>query len=111
MLNACSATTPLQGTDPNEAEILMYGGEMEHASVPLFVSSWCVAQDQYALCIVSAASNPYQAPPGRSTQAAPQQQRLRGLAELHACSHLHQGASSALPDVDTGSASSRTAVA
>lgn len=29
-----------KGTDPNEAEILMYGGEMEHASVPLFVSSW-----------------------------------------------------------------------
>lgn len=29
-----------KGVDPNEAEILMYGGEMEHASVPLFVSSW-----------------------------------------------------------------------
>ncbi len=29
-----------KGSDPNEAEILLYGGEMEHASVPLFVSSW-----------------------------------------------------------------------
>lgn len=29
-----------KGSDPNEAEILMYGGEMEHASVPLFVTSW-----------------------------------------------------------------------
>lgn len=29
-----------KGTEPNEAEILMYGGEMEHASVPLFVTSW-----------------------------------------------------------------------
>lgn len=28
------------GSDPNDAEILMYGGEMEHAAVPLFVSYW-----------------------------------------------------------------------
>jgi hypothetical protein len=34
-----------KGTDPNEAEILMYGGEMEHASVPLFVSSWHLGGD------------------------------------------------------------------
>lgn len=34
-----------KGTEPNEAEILMYGGEMEHASVPLFVSSWHLGAD------------------------------------------------------------------
>lgn len=34
-----------KGADPNEAEILMYGGEMEHASVPLFVSSWHLGGD------------------------------------------------------------------
>ncbi len=34
-----------KGTDPNEAEILMYGGEMEHASVPLFVTSWHLGGD------------------------------------------------------------------
>lgn len=34
-----------KGVDPNEAEILMYGGEMEHASVPLFVSSWHLGAD------------------------------------------------------------------
>ena len=34
-----------QGTDPNEAEILLYGGEMEHASAPLFVSGWHLGSD------------------------------------------------------------------
>mmetsp|Transcript_961 Transcript_961/g.1504 ORF Transcript_961/g.1504 Transcript_961/m.1504 type:complete len:351 (+) Transcript_961:103-1155(+) len=34
-----------KGGDPNEAEILMYGGENEHASVPLFVSSWHLGGD------------------------------------------------------------------
>ncbi|KAG1658803.1 hypothetical protein FOA52_003334 [Chlamydomonas sp. UWO 241] len=34
-----------RGTEPNEAEILMYGGEMEHASTPLFVSSWHLGGD------------------------------------------------------------------
>lgn len=34
-----------KGSDPNEAEILLYGGEMEHASVPLFVSSWHLGGD------------------------------------------------------------------
>ncbi|GLI62884.1 hypothetical protein VaNZ11_005657 [Volvox africanus] len=33
------------GGEPNEAEILMYGGEMEHASVPLFVGSWHLGGD------------------------------------------------------------------
>jgi hypothetical protein len=34
----------LQGTDPSEDEVLMYGGEMTHASSPLqvIVSSWYV---------------------------------------------------------------------
>ncbi|MEW5315744.1 MAG: hypothetical protein WDW38_007150 [Sanguina aurantia] len=34
-----------KGVEPNEAEILMYGGEMEHANVPLFVSSWHLGGD------------------------------------------------------------------
>lgn len=34
-----------RGTEPNEAQILMYGGEMEHASTPLFVSSWHLGGD------------------------------------------------------------------
>lgn len=34
-----------KGAEPNEAEILMYGGEMEHATVPLFVSSWHLGGD------------------------------------------------------------------
>ncbi|GFH19617.1 uncharacterized protein HaLaN_16587 [Haematococcus lacustris] len=34
-----------KGTDPNDQEILMYGGEMEHATVPLFVSSWHLGND------------------------------------------------------------------
>nr|BCL66257.1 hypothetical protein [Volvox reticuliferus] len=34
-----------KGGEPNEAEILMYGGEMEHASVPLFVGSWHLGGD------------------------------------------------------------------
>jgi len=34
-----------KGTTPNEAEILMYGGEVEHASVPLFVSNWHLGAD------------------------------------------------------------------
>jgi hypothetical protein len=34
-----------RGKEPNEAEILMYGGEMEHASVPLFVTSWHLGGD------------------------------------------------------------------
>ncbi|KAG2429240.1 hypothetical protein HXX76_011009 [Chlamydomonas incerta] len=34
-----------KGAEPNEAEILMYGGEMEHASVPLFVGSWHLGGD------------------------------------------------------------------
>lgn len=34
-----------KGSEPNEAEILMYGGEMEHASVPLFVSNWHLGGD------------------------------------------------------------------
>lgn len=34
-----------KGTEPNEVEILMYGGEVEHASVPLYVSSWHLGAD------------------------------------------------------------------
>ncbi|KXZ48238.1 hypothetical protein GPECTOR_29g19 [Gonium pectorale] len=34
-----------KGAEPNEAEILMYGGEMEHASVPIFVGSWHMGGD------------------------------------------------------------------
>jgi len=34
-----------RGTEPNEAEILMYGGDMEHASTPLFVSAWHLGGD------------------------------------------------------------------
>lgn len=34
-----------RGVEPNEAEIVMYGGEMEHASTPLFVSSWHLGGD------------------------------------------------------------------
>jgi hypothetical protein len=34
-----------KGAEPNESEILMYGGEMEHASVPLFVGSWHLGGD------------------------------------------------------------------
>lgn len=33
------------GTAPNEAEILMYGGDTQHAVVPLFVSGWHVGAD------------------------------------------------------------------
>lgn len=34
-----------RGTTANEADILMYGGEMERASVPLFVTSWHLGAD------------------------------------------------------------------
>lgn len=33
------------GTVPNEAEILMYGGDTQHAVVPLFVDSWHLGAD------------------------------------------------------------------
>lgn len=33
------------GTEPNEATIVMYGGEMQHPVVPLYVSGWHVGAD------------------------------------------------------------------
>jgi len=33
------------GTAPNEAEILMYGGDTQHAVVPLYVSGWHLGAD------------------------------------------------------------------
>jgi len=31
-----------KGREPDEMEVLMYGGEMEHVSAPVFVTNWCV---------------------------------------------------------------------
>ncbi|KAF5828173.1 hypothetical protein DUNSADRAFT_18099 [Dunaliella salina] len=31
-----------KGSEPNEADVLMYGGEMEHVSAPVFVTNWHV---------------------------------------------------------------------
>ncbi|PNH03424.1 hypothetical protein TSOC_010515 [Tetrabaena socialis] len=34
-----------EGSEPDENKILMYGGEMEHAAVPLFVNTWHLSTD------------------------------------------------------------------